>query len=117
MSHDISLLDPVTKNVIEFDSPHQIKGGTHALGGTTEAWLNITYNYSEHFISIGEKGIRSLYGKTGAESIPILQNTIDSLGDDVDDDYWKSTEGNAKQALLGLMAFAKMRPDGIWSGD
>ena len=25
-----------------------------------------------------------------------------------------STEGNAKRALCGLLAFAQMRPDGVW---
>ena len=32
-------------------------------------------------------------------------------------DYWHATEGNAKRALYGLLAFAKMRPDGVWDGD
>lgn len=26
MSYDISLLDPVTKEIIQFDAPHHIKG-------------------------------------------------------------------------------------------
>lgn len=132
MSYDIDLLDPVSKTVIDLDAPHQIKGGTYALGGTTQASLNITYNYSKHYARVFEKfespdrkdiegkprwGVRVLYGRTGAESIPILQAAIAALGDDVDPDYWKPTEGNAKQALCGLLAFAQMRPDGIWGGD
>jgi hypothetical protein len=119
MSYDIDLLDPVSKSVIEFDGVHQIKGGTYQLGGTREASLNVTYNYCRHFCrTIDEKkGIRFLYGKSGAESIPILEKAIGMMADDVDDDYWKPTEGNAKQALYSLLAFAKMRPDGIWSGD
>lgn len=118
MSYDVRLKDSVTDDTIVFDSPHQIKGGTYALGGTTEAWLNITWNYSKHFYRVfGEKGIRELYGKTGAESLSILEKAIAQLKDDVSDDYWKDTEGNAKKALLGLLAFAKMRPDGIWDGD
>jgi len=119
MSYDINLLDPITKEVIQLDSPHQIKGGNYALGGTTEAWLNVTYNYSEHFYkTMGDKGVRTIYGMAGAEAIPILEKAISQLKDDVDDnDYWHSTEGNAKRALLGLLAFAKMRPDGIFNGD
>ena len=35
----------------------------------------------------------------------------------VDDDYWKSTEGNAKRSLIQLLTLAKLRPDGIWDGD
>ena len=118
MSYDIDLLHPVTKNVIEMDTPHQMKGGTYALGGSTQASLNVTYNYSKHFYKVlGDGGIRSLYGKSGAESIPLLQNGIIQLDDDVDNDYWKATEGNAKTALTQLLALAQMRPDGIWSGD
>jgi hypothetical protein len=64
-----------------------------------------------------EGGIRSLYGKTGAETIPTLREAAKLLGDDVDPDYWASTEGNAKRALLQLATLAEMRPDGVWEGD
>lgn len=48
----------------------------------------------------------------------MLEKAISALGDDVDDsDYWHATEGNAKRALYGLLALAKMRPDGVWDGD
>ena len=118
MSYDIDLLDPVTKKTIELDFPHAMRGGTYALGGTTQASLNVTYNYARFFYkTMGDDGIRTLYGKTGAESIPILQSAIGQLGDDVSDNYWDDTEGNAKQALCQLLALAKMRPDGVWSGD
>lgn len=118
MSYDIQLLDPVTKGTILFDHSHEIRGGTYQLGGCREAWLNVTYNYSSHFYRVfGDKGIRSIYGKSGADSVPMLESAIKQLGNDVDDDYWKATEGNAKQALLGLLTFAKLRPDGIWDGD
>ena len=46
MSYDISLREPVSGEQVYFDEPHQMNGGTYALGGTTEAWLNITYNYA-----------------------------------------------------------------------
>lgn len=118
MSYDIELLDPVTQKLIVLDNSHQMRGGTYQLGGTEDAWLNITYNYSPHFLkAFGEKGIRTIYGITGAESIPILKEAINKLADDVDDDYWQPTEGNAKQALCQLLALAIMRPDGEWSGD
>ena len=64
-----------------------------------------------------EKGIRSIYGKTGLESIPILQHAINNLGDEVNEDYWKNTEGNAKRPLIQLLIMAKMRPDGIFDGE
>jgi hypothetical protein len=118
MSYDIYLNDPVTGKVIDFGARHQIDGGTCAMGGTSEAWLNVTYNYCQHFRRVlGDKGIRSIYGKSGAESLPMLKAGAEALDNDVDEDYWKPTEGNAKRALLGLVAFAQLRPDGIWDGD
>ena len=118
MSYDITLNDPVSKETIQLDSPHQMKGGTYAMGGTTEAWLNITYNYGEIFrYTMGEKGIRTIYGMTGGESIAVLEKAIRQLSDDVNDDYWEATEGNAKRSLIKLLALARLRPDGVWSGD
>lgn len=121
MSYDISLCDPVTHETLEVDDTHFVAGGTRSIGGTKELWLNITYNYGMYFRRddvLGRKGIRSIYGKTGAESIPMLEKAISALGDDIDDsDYWHATEGNAKRVLCGLLAFAKMRPDGVWDGD
>ena len=118
MSYDIDLLDPVTEKTIEFESSHAIVGGTYRLGGSNEASLNITYNYASIFKQyLGDYGIRTIYGMTGADSIPLLETAINALDDDVDPDYWKATEGNAKRALEGLLRFAKKRPDGIWDGD
>jgi hypothetical protein len=118
MSYDIYLNDPVTGKTLQADEPHQMKGGTHAMGGTVEMWLNVTYNYCKHFRRVmGEKGIRTIYGKTGAESIPVLKAAIASLGRDVGDDYWESTEGNARRSLTHLLAMSQMRPDGVWDGD
>jgi hypothetical protein len=68
-------------------------------------------------IAGGEKGIRSIYGKTGAETAEILRDAAAQLADDTVEDYWKPTEGNAKLALLQLAAMAQMRPDGVWDGD
>lgn len=118
MSYDIDLCDPVSGDVLQGET-HQIKGGTYCLGGSTELHLNVTYNYVHHFRKAldSEKGIRVIYGMTGAESIPVLKKAISSLADDVSDDYWEATEGNARRALCGLLAFATMRPDGVWNGD
>lgn len=120
MSYDISLRDPVTHAVLETEEPHFMRGGTYAMNGTTELWLNVTYNYSKIYYRpdvFGENGIRSIYGLTGAESIPVLQKAIKVLHDDVSNDYWLPTEGNAKRALTQLLAMARMRPDGVWDGD
>ena len=134
MSYDIKLTDPVTGATLELDAPHHMRGGTYQVGGCTVAHLNVTYNYSSYYrrafgnaaielnsfekiFGGGQTGIRSIYGMTGAASIPVLRQAASKLGDDVDLDYWKPTEGNAKRALMQLIALAEMRPDGIWRGD
>lgn len=140
MSYDIELLDPVTKEVIEFETPHQINGGTYVIGGTREAWLNITYNYSRWYHTLGTfpeyedglDGIRAIYGMSGAESIPVLKNAIKVLEESKENltteeikdyesqgvsGYWIPTKENAIKPLHQLLAFAQMRPDGIWRGD
>jgi hypothetical protein len=117
VSYDLSLCDPVTGVELELDAPHHMRGGTYALGGSAGASLNVTYNYSSHFYRVMDKGIRGLYGLTGAQSIPVLDKAIGLLGDDVDGNYWNGTEGNAKRALKQLRALAQMRPDGVWRGD
>ena len=117
MSYDISLLDPVTRETIELKEPHFMQGGTYQLGGCTELWLNITFNYGNIYRRsdvFGENGIHILHGMTALESIPILESATAVLNNDVVDDYWQCTEGNAKRPLCQLLTMAKMRPDGIW---
>lgn len=184
MSYDISLKDRVTGETLEIENVHFMTGGTFAVGGTKELWLNITYNYASYYYDATEGderfanddcdggiryGIRGIYGKTGAESIPMLKDMIarietkykkygewitttreksryyDENGGEIDagkalslmlkgknvseekykidvnegvnDDYWEPTAGNAIRPLYKLIAFAEMRPDGIWDGD
>ena len=126
MSYDINLLDPITKEVIEINDAHFLRGGTYKVGGSKELTLNITYNYSKilHRViqpkntpSEYKTGIRSLYGITALEAVPILEAAISNLKDDVDEDYWKVTEGNTKRALNNLLTMCKMRPDAIIDGD
>ena len=118
MSYDISLHDPVTRELLLAETPHDMRGGIYCAGGTRELWLNVTYNYASFFYDVlGESGIRTIYGMTGAESIPVLEAAAARLADDASDDYWEATEGNARRALLQLASLARMRPDGIWDGD
>lgn len=147
MSYDISLKDPVTGDTVHFDVPHQMAGGTYIVGGTIEAWLNITYNYAPWyykdgvFPDRGEKGqefhdgltgIRSIYGLSGAESIPVLEHaikTLENMAEDLPEEkikdykehgitgYWIPTRTNAIKPLYQLLAMAKMRPDAKWAGD
>lgn len=118
MSYDIYLLDPVTKEVLTIDHLHFMRGGTYCATGSDQLHLNVTYNYAKiYYKTMGEKGIRTIYGMSGVESMPILENAIKQLADDKTENYWEPTEGNAKAALIQLMAIARFRPDGIWKGD
>jgi len=118
MSYDIELQDPKTGEVLLSEQKHNLKGGTYIVGGTSKLWLNVTYNYAPHFRAVlGENGIRSLYGMTGEQSIPVLKKAISCLDVGKDEDYWSPTEGNARKALIDLLELARIRPDGVWSGD
>lgn len=117
MSYDIELRDPVSNKVLELNAPHDMRGGTYAVGGTPHAELNITYNYGPIMRRVLPEGVRGLYGKTGAETIPLLKAAIAQLGDDTDPYCWTPTEGNVKKALCHVLALAQLRPDGIWAGD
>jgi len=120
MSYDIYLEHPETGATLELDQPHDIAGGTRIVGGTADCWMNVTYNYSPFLYDVlgSEKGIREIYGKSGAESIPLLERGIAELkSDEGGYSYWESTEGNARRALEGLLVFAKAHPEGIWRGD
>lgn len=117
MSYDIRL--EKDGETVCFDHPHFEMGGTFAVGGTSEAWLNVTYNYAPYFYRVmGEKGIRTIYGMTAEDSLPVLADAISKLDNDFNPDYWKPTEGNAKKALQSLWELAKKAPrDAVWSGD
>ena len=118
MSYDIRLVDPVTKKPLHTKVNHDMRGGMYALGGTTELWLNITWNYAHYYYESTdghprfahdeisayyadgttgpvktEYGIRGIYGKTGAESIPMLKDMIDRI-----EKKYKTADGKWKSA-------------------
>lgn len=133
MSWDISLINPVTRETIHFDKPHQMQGGTYALGGTTEAWLNVTYNYSRWYyrpdVFDKENGIRLIDGMLAGDSIPVLEKAITALEEMTDElpdtervemeasgatGYWLPTRENAIVPLYQLLLMAQMKPDAMW---
>ena len=91
-------------------------GGTHAVGGTTEPDLNITYNYSSHYYRHldAENGLRAMHGQRAGDWIERLQSAVDILGTERSTNYWEASEGNAGAALARLLSWAKEYPDGIW---
>jgi hypothetical protein len=114
MSHWIRLTD-ADGETLRLPEAHNFAGGTHAVGGTDECTLNITYNYSEHLWRVlGEGGVKSLDGERAVDTIAALQRGVAELGDDVHPNYWEPTEGNAREALKALLVFALEHPDGVW---
>lgn len=87
------------------------KGGTYIFGvppaQKVAARLNITYNYGGYFRIVWEEGIDRLHGKPLTEAIPLLESAVWALGNQRDDNYWKSTQGNAGAALNDLLRLCR----------
>lgn len=138
MSYDIGLYK--TKN--STDDPVEVEmfaeGGTQVMGGSSQAELNITYNYSWfYYLLLDEKnGLRWLYGKQAKDCIERLRTAVGKLGKNqyvVHDegyqfndpgthhlthiDYWASTPGNAGHALDILLRWASEHPEAYFNGD
>ena len=90
-----------------------------------DAWLNITYNYANYYYEVTEGdsrfaheevsafyadgsqgpmqteyGIRGIYGKTGAESIPMLKDMITRIEEKYKKDgEWISTQRTKKRYI------------------
>lgn len=92
-------------------------GGTQVMGGSTEASLNITYNYSPYYYEVLDKenGLRFLNNKRAGDVIAVLESAVAALGTYRDDDYWAKTPGNAGFALSILLAWARQYPDATFS--
>jgi len=177
----VEAIDVMTGGTYRAD--YDEKTGQFTPAAITDAWLNITYNYSHYYYEAADGderfygvdsddrhanlGIRGIYGKTGAEAIPMLKDLAERIetkykhdgewitnsrtekifkdkdGKEIDlidllekhvteystetveklinegpnDDYWTATAANAIKPLYQLLAFAELRPDGVWSGD
>jgi len=119
MSYDIGLYPPqVNDPSEEIMSPLQVDahedGGTFVAGGTTDAWLNVTYNYSECY-RLFEFSLTDLDRKTASETEERLADLVEKLGTARYPDYWAPTPGNAGHALSILLGWARQHPDGVWS--
>lgn len=118
MSWDCTVVYKDTKEDVKLDKPIDIRGGTYNMFGTNELWLNVTYNYSQFYRKKLPESLRTLDGMDVKESIPILQDLANSLGDDKTSNYWEPTEGNAKAAILKLLKLAELAPENtMWEVD
>jgi hypothetical protein len=95
--------------------PHE-EGGTHVVGGTRDAELNVTYNYGEFFRQALDKeaGLGWLDGKKAKDCIGRLADAVGVLGTEAGPDYWKKTPGNAGRALATLLAWANQHPEAVF---
>lgn len=80
MSYSISLVDYETGDPVSVKN--HAEGGTYVLGGTTEACLNITYNYAPFYYKHldKDKGIRWLYGLEAKDTVDRLFAAVKALG-------------------------------------
>jgi hypothetical protein len=107
MSWDVYLEDPI--GVVQV-SRHE-EGGTYALGGTSQAGLNVTYNYGAAFHEAFGTDLREfLDGRRARDVIEPLRLAVAKLGTQRDPDYWQATRGNAGHALSILLAWAEQYP-------
>ncbi len=114
MSFDVYLSDN-KGNTIQLDNSHT-EGGNYVLGGTLDAELNITYNYSRFYYQVldRKRGLRCLNGRKAYRCIKKLERAVDALGTRAADDYWLDTPGNAGRALQTLLHWAKAHPKAIF---
>ncbi|MDD3474441.1 MAG: hypothetical protein PHP08_00875 [Candidatus Dojkabacteria bacterium] len=113
MSFDVILLNEKGEPVIV---ENHSEGGTYVMGGTRDAELNVTYNYSHFYYQHlnGKEGLRWLNGKKAKDVIDALEKAIRELGIERDSDYWEATEGNAGYALRILLTWARQYPDAVF---
>ncbi len=89
-------------------------GATQVMGGSTEAELNVTWNYSKATHAINFHFRKSLDGKRAKDVIPELERVVRTLGTRQHDDYWAPTPGNAGHAANILLTWAKQHPYAVF---
>lgn len=116
MSYDCDLVNPKTKAIALLPFKLNFRNANMVVGGTDMASQNITFNYADILRKVmPPKGIWSLNGITAKDSIKVLTKAMYQLKDDIDEDYWKPTEGNVKIALTQLLEMTVLVPeDSVW---
>lgn len=98
------------------------EGGTYAADGTTEASLNVTYNYGRLLRETLDDPepdrsdilARLFAGRRAGDMIPLLEGAVAQLGTTRDEDYWAETPGNVGHVLALLLAWARLHPNAVW---
>lgn len=109
MSWDVSL----KRHGLPVSVERHEEGGTYRVGGTTEAVLNVTYNYSRQYRPLnGDRSLQEwLGGRRASECADDLRSAVAELGTERSDNYWDATPGNAGYALSILLRWAEDNPD------
>jgi len=111
MSYDVNFKRKNKDEWIQLREKHCISGHMYCEGGTTEAWINITTNFYDHFEkAFGcDKGLKLLHNKPIQECVDLVAGAIKWMqknrnGETLepDEDAWKKTLGNAYQSLQKL---------------
>ena len=130
MSYYVALVDDSREANPYSSWPHPVvdvtthqEGGVIAIGGSSEAAMHVTYNYSSEFCrawtlaggSFDGEGDGTLGemigGKRAADVIEALTKAVEILGAERDPYYWAPTAGNAGYALSVLLGWALQHPN------
>ncbi len=113
MGWDISLINP--------DGGHPVVALHHAgsiitVGGSTSAWMNLTYNYSPFYYKLfpEDMDLKWIRAKKAGDTIEVMRAVLAKLGEETSDSDWDPTSGNAGHALKTLKAWHEQHPDGLW---
>ena len=104
------------------------KTGVQSISMLSDMASRIENRYKSDGEWITRKRVRTVYRDLNGEEIdPIcvirrkIQYTEEQieyeLNEGPNEDYWTDTAANAIKPLYQLLAFAQLRPDGIWDGD
>ncbi len=120
MSYDISLRNendhPVRVPLFMAGSVLQAeltKEGTLVPIGTSIAEISVTSNYSQ-VTKLLNFSFNDLDGKTGEETLLILNRIVDEFGTEPYKDYWAPTPGNVGAMVQVLLEWARLYPAAVW---
>lgn len=114
MSYDVEIQD-WDGSCVQLPQKHNVKGGTYSEGGTEDASLNITYNYSAVYALVGFS-VKDLHGIEFEKGKLMILKAISALpwSETGDASYWTPTLGNARKALVDLLNLSLLvrQPEG-----
>lgn len=117
MGFSIALVDKDTRDPVQV-RPFSA-GSVYAIGGSDEADISITYNYSKLYARVPSwdgKTLRNLVrDQRAGDILPKLREGLAHLGSEKSADYWEPTPGNAGAILKILVGWAEDNPDAIFT--